>query len=160
MIRFLFVEPFGRIYPTWKAEISQLFNSNETQKHFQNVLQFQSTYFEWSIFGTRSLYMAHTTTWGVLTELGGMHCEGGLFTDKKLAPCINEQELSTAFKNSRKGIKGSVALTNASFSLGLHSSTGFQCSLLSEALTEDVCLKIKQTCLKWSKIWSEINSKF
>ena len=45
-----------------------------------------------------------------MTELGGMHCEGGLFTDKKLAPCINEQELSTAFKNSRKGIKDLVAL--------------------------------------------------
>ena len=78
-----------------------------------------------------------------------VHCKGGPFPDKKLAPYINEQELSTAFKNSRKGIKDSVALTNASFSLGLHqhSSTGFQCSLLSEALT-DVCLKVKQTCLK------------
>jgi len=37
--------------------------------------------------------------------------------ERKLAPCINEQELSTAFKNSRKGKKDSVALMNASFSM-------------------------------------------
>ena len=72
-----------------------------------------------------------------------VHCKGGPFPDKKLAPCINEQELSTAFKNSTKGIKGAVALQNASFSLGLHqhSSTRFQCSLLTEALTKDVSSK-------------------
>jgi len=38
---------------------------------------------------------------------------------RKLAPYINKQELSTVFKNSKKGYKGFlVALMNASFSMG------------------------------------------
>ena len=80
--------------------------------------------------------MAHTTSRGIWTGLGGML---GLYC-KQTKSCpiihINKQEISTALKNSRKCKKDLVALMNASCmsDINICNSTGFQCSLLSKAL--------------------------